>query len=503
MNPYKQIQSQSLAVAVLIVYAVSHLAHINADLWNDEIYTLKNFVFVPISQTVSDYHVPNNHVLFNLINNIYVRLSGIDSLHDLMDNPFVLRTLYLLYAIITAVYLYLIGRKFFSSTTGVLAVILLATNLPWYNFALQIRGYGLSAMLLSMFIYYALACLTTRSIKNLISVLLLSAALLYTLPSNLYPVISATGVVAIYGLVQFFSKSGHTLGQLLRLPAFRIVLATVAGIGLAIALYFPILDDILSNPYLQPGKPFDFGMLRYYALNIPSAYISGRWMLLLLSIPGLLLLFRDKDNNRLAFSVLIITGILPPLIAYMRGDLAPLRTYTVLLPVVSLVAAAAIDQCWSKIDRRGRFIIPFLIIVLLYSGHIFDRERQKQDTHLLNDIEHNMRTQNLQYQFYSGRYQPLKDIREFKRDLYSNTILPVAIVDCEPHGVPNYLEKFDIPYLPDGSLDSLMTVNDSIWVITNHPDKVMHFPGWSAESKNKELTYHNVMLLHRIDDEEH
>ena len=43
--------------------------HINLDFWNDEIYTLKHFVFAPITTTLSDYHVPNNHIFFNRIKN--------------------------------------------------------------------------------------------------------------------------------------------------------------------------------------------------------------------------------------------------------------------------------------------------------------------------------------------------------------------------------------------------------------------------------------------------
>ncbi|MFK7775093.1 MAG: hypothetical protein AB8F94_23330 [Saprospiraceae bacterium] len=57
---------------VFIAFYFIQKDHLNLDFWNDEIYTLKHFIFAPIATTLSDYHVPNNHIFFNLINNIYL-----------------------------------------------------------------------------------------------------------------------------------------------------------------------------------------------------------------------------------------------------------------------------------------------------------------------------------------------------------------------------------------------------------------------------------------------
>jgi hypothetical protein len=59
---------------------------VNVDFWNDEIYTLKAFTFVPLHTTLTDYHAPNNHVFLNLVDNLYLRLLGINTLKTVDAN---------------------------------------------------------------------------------------------------------------------------------------------------------------------------------------------------------------------------------------------------------------------------------------------------------------------------------------------------------------------------------------------------------------------------------
>ena len=36
----------------------------NNDFWQDEIYTITHFIYVPFKTVVTDYHTTNNHILF-------------------------------------------------------------------------------------------------------------------------------------------------------------------------------------------------------------------------------------------------------------------------------------------------------------------------------------------------------------------------------------------------------------------------------------------------------
>ena len=51
-------------ILIFIGFCMVQSILLNNDFWNDELYTLDKFTFVPISQTLWDYHVPNNHIFF-------------------------------------------------------------------------------------------------------------------------------------------------------------------------------------------------------------------------------------------------------------------------------------------------------------------------------------------------------------------------------------------------------------------------------------------------------
>ena len=152
----QKIKKYGQELILFVALVIIQLSHINIDFWNDEIYTIKNFVLTSLNNTITDYHVPNNHIFFNLINNIYLRIIGVDSLYTLLDCPWKLRILPFFYSFFTAYFIYKIGIKYANRTVGLLALILLMTSLPFYNFSLQIRGYSLSILLIVTLVYYLL-----------------------------------------------------------------------------------------------------------------------------------------------------------------------------------------------------------------------------------------------------------------------------------------------------------------------------------------------------------
>ena len=163
-------------------------SHLDLDYFNDEIYTLKHFVFCSLEKTVLDYHVPNNHILFNLINNLYARLTGLETFHQALQQPLRLRLLPLFYALGS---LYLVIRIAWSRVNpyaGVLAGLALITTIPYFNFAFQLRGYGLSAFLLLALVYVVGRREKTNGLRRGLGLVVLTALLFYAVPSNLYPI---------------------------------------------------------------------------------------------------------------------------------------------------------------------------------------------------------------------------------------------------------------------------------------------------------------------------
>ena len=123
------------------------------DLWNDEIYTLKFFTLQPWDVTLWDYHVPNNHVFFNVLNHLVLSVLDVDSLKQLFLNPWITRLVPFISAIGTVWVLYKLGELIKDKLLGFLSGMVLLTTLAYVNFALQVRGYGLSVFLLISSVY--------------------------------------------------------------------------------------------------------------------------------------------------------------------------------------------------------------------------------------------------------------------------------------------------------------------------------------------------------------
>src|ERR1039458_3746805 len=146
-------KENSTLFILLLVYSILQLKNINLDFWNDEVYTLKNFVFVPFHKIITDYHVPNNHVFFSIITKFYLKIIGINSLYDLMDRPWSLRLLMLLISYFTILLTYLLSRNIYGKDIAFLCIVILITTIPYFNFCLQIRGYMLSTFLFVFLLY--------------------------------------------------------------------------------------------------------------------------------------------------------------------------------------------------------------------------------------------------------------------------------------------------------------------------------------------------------------
>ena len=478
-------------VFLFLVFGLIQMTHINIDFWNDEIYTIKQFILTSPLKTVNDYHVPNNHILFNLINNLYLKAIGVDSLHVLFNTPWKLRIVPFVFSFFTLLFTYKIGAKFVNRTVGLLALIILITTLPYYNFSLQIRGYGLSILLSVMLVYYLLSYFKNSKRTSIIRIGILACLLFYSIPSNLYFLLSIIFVLGIYILCKKRSPKEFFINKY----AFSLY-AIIAGVLFSILLYFPVLNDIFSNKYVTLGKHFDFSGLEFNVLNIGSG-LTHNISLAALSLLGLFVGFRSlfKKSSTFWFSIAIV--VVPLIIVWASGQQPPPRVFTFCMPFLSLAIAISIYGGWNKIfplNRKKDWIV--VSIVFLISTISMNFQMENIEKQMLADIKSGGRTQDLYYQYYSARYSPLSDMESFKL-VYQRDKLPVVIVGCEDHGIPNYLEKFDIPYYSQIDADSILNQHHRIYVITNHPFKYIDRNDVETKKLNSNLSYHNTLLVRK------
>jgi len=485
---------------LLIIFFVIQLEHINADFWNDELYTLKHFVFTSFLTTITDYHVPNNHIFFNLLNNAYLKITNIGSLHSLMDHPYKLRILSIFYSLLVLIFTYLIAKQFLNRTVGLLSVVVLMTTIVFHNFNHQIRGYALSTLFLMIIVYLCLAYLKSNRRHQLFLLSFIVCLFIYTIPSNLLPVISILVFLSCFFLIHHYKElkwiSKSAFIKLICQPSFLLIIAIIIGVGMALCLYSWIFTDVFFNPYVESKKPFQLSQLTFYVPHIADGFASQRWMMLILFLTGFAINFAQIKKWLSPLFLFIAICTLPILMVFIGGNKAPLRVFVVIMPLMSLISAIGLYAFWGLIEKWFKYDLLFITIVVVYCLITFRGELKAIDQKLLNDIITNDRSHQLDYQYYAARYQPLEDVSSFKEDHY-NKKYPVIIKGCEPHGITNYLKKFKIEFYQWQAFDSLVAEYDSLYIVTNHPNHFSTTPDFQVKRLNDKLTYHNFILYYQ------
>ena len=482
---------------VLSLIMVSlYWSHLDLDYFNDEIYTLKHFVFCSLEKTVLDYHVPNNHILFNLINNLYARLTGLETFHQALQQPLRLRLLPLFYALGSLYLVIKIAWSRVNPFAGVLAGLALITTIPYFNFAFQLRGYGLSAFLLLALVYVVGRREKTNGFRRGLCLVVLTALLFYAVPSNLYPI---GGVLmflgfGVLGQMRELLKEGWV--SVFRSRDLADIGWIFGGLALGLLFYAPIFKDVFLNGYVQPVHPFQWERFSsYYLPQLGDGFLSNRWAFLIMMVIG----FRFfKQYSQLSL-LLICILFTPPLLVLIRGDEAPLRIFTVLIPIFSIlvgIGAAGGIELLTRSKTTGKIVLTLLLsLVILF---VFRGEQKRVKSQLYTAIENNQRKQDLYHLYYGAHYYPLETAA--KVDSIHKAIAPfIAIQSCEPHGVANYFDIYDFPYAYEPNLDSLARLYKPLLIVTRIPNHYLQKEQYKPRLLSKKKNYHSMVLLNGSD----
>jgi hypothetical protein len=414
---------------------------INLDFWYDEVYTLDHFVFVPLFKTLTDYSQPNNHILFNLLNNLYVSCLGLRDTYEAMDSPWVLRIPPLLYAAGALGFTFQAARRCGGAAAGLLAVIVLATTVPFFHFAAQVRGYSLSMLLLTAMVYFLLCREEDGRPWHAIATSAAGSLALYTIPSNLYFLLS---VAAFYLAAALLHAAGgpapraplephtaasdvppgvpaatHATGFLRRLCNRYLVgtLLMAASAGGAVVLYLPVLPQLLSSAALRPGSRFEAAVLTQLMPQMFLYLISGRYALLLLPLAAVLAAVLARSRcaedglwRRWLFCLALL--VLPFVWSWARGDRPPDRVFVNLAPVFALFVAISGRIAWGRLPARRGPALAGIAVAAVYGYAVFGLSVRAVDRRLLADIEQGCKSQDAFYAYYQAYYRPCGVMKE-------------------------------------------------------------------------------------------
>lgn len=214
-------------LALAVLGAGFRLAYLSKPVGHDEAYTFMAFASRGLLDLVSDYHLPNNHVLHSILVHLAFRALG--------NQPWILRLPTFLAGILMIPATYLVARSLGRKSASLLAATLVASLPVLIDYSTNARGYTLLAVFSLAIALLAAYLRRRRSGTGWALFVVLSAAGFYTIPVMLYPF----GMVLTWLFLNSYGRASLPLpGTVQR----RALLLSVAAVFLLSALlYSPIV----------------------------------------------------------------------------------------------------------------------------------------------------------------------------------------------------------------------------------------------------------------------
>ena len=329
---------------IMFVASVVRLENLDIPLGHDEAYMYSAFASRSLWHIVSDYHLPNNHVLLSIIMKLTTGLLG--------NHVWTLRLPTIIAGVFMVPAAYFFAKRFYSKETAILSSILVAVFPTLVQYSVLARGYviiGLITLLLFTLADYV------RVQKNRFAwslIVILSALGFYTIPIMLFPF----GALYIWLFASCLLEDTRSYDS--KWDFLKYWLGSGIGAALiTIILYTPIIiynyDRFFGNGFIAPLEWVIFPITIWTRLrNTWSEWTASipLWMTLL-GVLGFLvsLVFhkrfsRQKFPPQIAFIIWIVT-----LLLVKRPDMLP-RFWLFLTAPLLIWSAAGIIEPLKKIQ---------------------------------------------------------------------------------------------------------------------------------------------------------
>ena len=232
-----------LVLGLILVALITRLASLNIPLTHDEAYTYNAFASGSLWQTVSDYHVPNNHVLLSIMINIVTHLFG--------NELWLIRFPTVVAGVLMIPASYWLGIRLYGKETAILSAALVAIFPALIEYSVLARGYAVTSLLTLLLLVLGDYARENKNRFIWLLLIILSALGFFTVPIMLFPF----GALYVWLLLScVFGDSGGYQSK----PHFiKYWLASGFAVALlTILLYTPILindfNGFFGNRVMDP-----------------------------------------------------------------------------------------------------------------------------------------------------------------------------------------------------------------------------------------------------------
>ncbi len=239
-------------VGVMTLAAVFiRLAYVNRPFGYDEAYTLEAFAIRPFSKIITDYELPNNHVLHTILVRISYLLFG--------PSPLAVRLPALISGVLMVPLAYSFAGRLYNRHVAILSTALVAVAPLLIDFSTNARGYTLMSMLALVIFILGLYLKDHKNRFAWLALAVVSALGFYTLPIMLYPF----GILMLWLFLSALTGDrGKEYTSLWQFTGYLLA-GGLATVLLTILLYAPILiysgvKSLVGNTFVSPLTWVDF-----------------------------------------------------------------------------------------------------------------------------------------------------------------------------------------------------------------------------------------------------
>jgi hypothetical protein len=339
-----------LVCLTLLTFLLIIIFFTQNDFWQDELYAMNHFVFVPWRTIFTDYHSTNNHIAFDLFAKAYSKIFGINTSCNAVQHPILMRKIPLIFTLAAIIYFYFQAKKNYGKNFSLIAISILCSTMVFADFAVQFRGYSLSLLLTTMQ-FFSFLKIARAEKQNLVPWLILffSTALnLLCLPSSVYFSITLTLLASLAlspASSQFFFGR-----EISKLTAIKLLLCLVI-VMVSTLLYYRWLvqqqpgNELLNSFNLFSGKNllqalaifYHFTDYRFYFFVFTAIYFVRRiryW------------------NNFSAANFPLFCFFVPFILYFIHGPVIVQRIFVPLIPFFAIAMTAIIGDIFSSQKKR-------------------------------------------------------------------------------------------------------------------------------------------------------
>lgn len=348
------------ALAVVFVAAAAlRLYHIAQPIRYDEAYTYTYFASRSLVDAMSDYSLPNNHILHTLAAWVSTRVLG--------GAEWALRLPVLVAGIVLVALAWLAARRLAGRQAGVMAAALAACAPILVLYSTNARGYMFLCVAFVLLLIVGEA-LNRHEQRDLWLVAAVVTALgMYTVPVMLYP----AGAVYLWVLVERVRRRGSAV---LRPTVLAAAASGVVAVVLTVALYAPVLlrgnaSDLTSNRFVTAKQAGDVvNEIPVFVASLHETLGLGMsWPLLAVALALCVVPMVRPSSSRLPLATLtacVLVWSLLVLLATRR--LPPARTLLFLVPLGCILAGAGLAAVIEMVANARRVVlVPALAAIMV------------------------------------------------------------------------------------------------------------------------------------------